>query len=97
MALTFTEYPETNTQPGPQVCSSPGIHGGFVGSLELLQSGALLQQKLCGLLHLLLFLLTFSLSGEGDLTQAAEGIGEVGSCQKNRKGFVTDWAEPPRL
>lgn len=78
------------------MCSSPGIHGGFVGSLELLHSGTLLQQKLCGLLDLLLFLLTFSLSGAGDLTQAAEGVGEVGSCQ-NRKGFVTDWSEPQRL
>lgn len=82
---------------GPQVCSSPGIHGGFVGSLELLQSGTLLQQKLCSLLDLLLFFLTFSLSRAGDLTQVAEGVGEVGSCQKNRKGFMTDWSEPQRL
>lgn len=79
MAVTFAEHVIH------RLCSSPGIHGGFVGSLELLQTGTLLQQKLCGLLDLLLFILTSSLSGAGDLPQAAEGVGEVGSCQENRK------------
>lgn len=78
MAVTFTEYVICKLII-KQVHSSPGIHGRFVGSLELLQSGTLLQQKLCGLLDLLLFL-TFSLTGAGDLTQATEAVGEVGSC-----------------
>lgn len=78
---------------GPTVCGSPGIHGGFVGSLELLQSGTLLEQERCGLLDMFLFFLTFSLNGAADLTQAAEGVGEVRSCQEIREGSITDWSE----
>ena len=62
------------------VCSSPWIHTGFVGGLELLQGGALLQQEVGGLPDDVLFCL--ALAGTRNLTQAAEGVGEVGACRR---------------
>lgn len=67
------------------VCGPPRIHGGFVGGLQLLQGGALLQQELCGSLHRLPIFCTVSLSGTGNLTQAAESVGEVSTCRRGRE------------
>lgn len=66
------------------MCSPPRIHGWFVGGLQLLPGGALLQQELCASLHLLFIIGTALLGGTGDLTQAAESVGKVGACSQRR-------------
>lgn len=62
----------------------PWIHTGFVGGLELLQGGALLQQEVGGFLDdvLLRLRLRLALAGTRNLTQAAEGVGEVSACRR---------------